>query len=74
MSKPLGARESDLVAPTSHDRVAALIATELLRAAADAIDETVSRALSRVGEHVGAERAYYYRLDAAAAARRATRG
>jgi PAS domain S-box-containing protein len=68
MSKPLGARESDLVAPTSHDRVAALIATELLRAAADAIDETVSRALSRVGEHVGAERAYYYRLDAAAGA------
>jgi PAS domain S-box-containing protein len=51
--------------PLSHDRVAALVATGLIRAAADAIDETIARALARVGQHVGAERAYYYRLDGA---------
>jgi PAS domain S-box-containing protein len=44
------------------------VATELLRAAPDAIDETVTRGLAEVGGHVGALRAYYYRLDEAAGA------
>ena len=52
----------------SHDRLAALVATELLRAASDAIDETISRALADVGLHVSAERGYYYHLDGAAGA------
>jgi len=54
--------------PVSHDRVAALVATELVRAASDAIDDTIARALADVGLHVAAERAYYYRLDGAAGA------
>jgi PAS domain S-box-containing protein len=66
-------RDSDLVPPVlSHDRLAALVATELLRAAPDAIDETVERALADVGQHVAADRAYYYQLDAAAGAFRLT--
>jgi PAS domain S-box-containing protein len=51
--------------PHSRDRVAALVATELLRAAPESIDETVVRALGEVARHVGADRGYYYRLDAA---------
>ena len=47
----------------THDRVAALVATELLRAAPDAIDETIARALERVGRQCAIDRAYYYRLD-----------
>ncbi|HVU51974.1 MAG TPA: GAF domain-containing protein, partial [Polyangia bacterium] len=50
--------------PLSRDRLAALVATELLRAAPEAIDETVERALGDVARHVSADRAYYYRLDA----------
>jgi PAS domain S-box-containing protein len=47
----------------SNDRVAALTATELLRASADAIDETIVRAFAEAGAHRGVDRAYYYRLD-----------
>jgi formate hydrogenlyase transcriptional activator len=64
MSPRGGARDAGVVPPAaSHDRVAALAATELVRAAPDAIDETIARALAQVGTHVGAERAYYYQLD-----------
>jgi len=52
----------------SNDRVAALVATELVRAASDAIDETITRAFEQVGFHRDVERAYYYRLDEAAGA------
>jgi PAS domain S-box-containing protein len=47
----------------THDRVAALVATELLRAPPDAIDETIEGALARVGRQCAIDRAYYYRLD-----------
>ena len=39
----------------SNDRVAALVATELVRAAPDAIDETVTRAFAQVGLHLSAK-------------------
>jgi len=52
----------------SNDRVAALVATELLRAAPAEIDETITRAFAEVGHHRSVARAYYYRLDAAAGA------
>jgi PAS domain S-box-containing protein len=47
----------------SADRLAALVATELLRASAEAIDQTIGRAFAQVGEHRDVLRAYYYRLD-----------
>jgi formate hydrogenlyase transcriptional activator len=49
----------------SNDRVAALIATELL---GDPSQATITRAFEQVGLHRGVERAYYYRLDEAAGA------
>ncbi|HSZ80844.1 MAG TPA: sigma 54-interacting transcriptional regulator, partial [Polyangia bacterium] len=52
----------------SNDRVAALAATELLRAAPDAIDATITRAFEQIGAQCGVDRVYYYRLDEAAAA------
>ena len=51
--------------PPSRDHVAALVATELLRAPPESIDEAIVRALGEVARHVAAERGYYYRLDAA---------
>jgi len=65
MSGRRGSRHAADVARTdvSNDRVAALVATELLRAAPDAIDETITRALGQVGLHRDVDRAYYYRLD-----------
>jgi PAS domain S-box-containing protein len=59
--------------PVSHDRVAALVATELLRAAPAEVDAAIARALAAVGRHVSADRAYYYRLDGAAGAFTLTR-
>jgi PAS domain S-box-containing protein len=50
----------------SNDRVAAIVATDLLRAEAGAIDEAISRAFAEVGRQRDVERAYYYRLDEAA--------
>jgi formate hydrogenlyase transcriptional activator len=52
----------------SNDRVAALVATELVRAEAGAIDETITRAFGHVGLHRDVDRAYYYRLDEPAGA------
>jgi PAS domain S-box-containing protein len=49
----------------SADRLAALVATELLRSSAGAIDQTIGRAFAQVGEHRDVLRAYYYRLDEA---------
>jgi PAS domain S-box-containing protein len=54
--------------PSSRDRIAALVATELLRAAPASIDDAVARALGEVARFVEADRAYYYRLDAEAGA------
>ena len=51
-----------------NDRVAALVATSLLRAAPEAIDETITNAFADVGLHRGVDRAYYYRLDESEAA------
>jgi len=64
------ARDAHVVAPPEHsnDRVAALAATELLRAAPDAIDATITRAFEQIGAQCGVDRVYYYRLDEAAAA------
>jgi formate hydrogenlyase transcriptional activator len=70
MSRRPSARDDHGVAHTdvSHERVAALVATELLRAAPDAIDETITRAFAQVALHRAVDRAYYYRLDEAAGA------
>jgi PAS domain S-box-containing protein len=50
----------------SDEKLAALVATELLRSAADAIDETITRAFAEVARNRKVDRAYYYRLDEAA--------
>ncbi|HVZ75291.1 MAG TPA: sigma 54-interacting transcriptional regulator [Polyangia bacterium] len=52
----------------SNDHVAALVATELLRAAPEAIGGAVEHAFSQIAHHCGVERAYYYRLDESAGA------
>jgi formate hydrogenlyase transcriptional activator len=67
MGRAGGARDADAVASPepSNDRVAALAATELLRAAPDA---TITRAFEQIGAQCGVDRVYYYRLDEAAAA------
>ena len=63
------AGDADAVAQPEHsnDRVAALAATELLRAAPDAIDATITRAFEQIGARCGVDRVYYYRLDEAEA-------
>ena len=55
-------------AVVAADRVAALVATELLRATADALDATITGAFATVGAHRDVLRAYYYRLDEEAGA------
>jgi PAS domain S-box-containing protein len=52
----------------SNDKIAAQIATELLRSTAEAIDETITRAFADVAANRNVDRAYYYRLDEAAGA------
>jgi PAS domain S-box-containing protein len=52
----------------SNDKIAALVATELLRSTAEAIDETIVRAFGEVAHNRNVERAYYYRFDEAAGA------
>jgi PAS domain S-box-containing protein len=62
----VGSRVGDsgtVAPPLSRDRVAAVVATELLRVAPDAIDDAVKNALGEVARHVAADRGYYYRLD-----------
>ncbi len=70
MGRAGGARDADAVASPEHsnDRVAALAATELLRAAPDAIDATITRAFEQIGAQCGVDRVYYYRLEEAEAA------
>jgi formate hydrogenlyase transcriptional activator len=55
------------VAEISDEGVAAIVATGLLTLPTTGLDEVIRHALAAVGLQRGVERAYYYRLDEAAA-------
>jgi PAS domain S-box-containing protein len=60
-----GGRTSDRQ-PLNDDRLAAIVATGLSGLPVASVPEGVDRALALVGHQRGVERAFYYRLDAAA--------
>jgi PAS domain S-box-containing protein len=64
----LGGEGGVPAAPVNDARVAAVVATALLSLPSDAVDEAITRALAAVALQRNVERAFYYRLDAEAAA------